>query len=528
MFDFFTSKKGSLTFTYNGNLIHSSYDPLKEAEKYINIHLKDIKTRPPVFLIVYPGLNYIYDILSVKYSSSRFVVIHSSEDIFSRISSKYSDNASVWHPGKKQDLTAFLRNEIREIELKGLQILNWAPVSSALKEACSFIDSSVSGIIREYNGNINTLNYFGKRYFKNVIKNVLSLKRTVSFSKTEKPVVITSSGPSLEKSADFIRKNRKSIFLLSLSSSLTFLLENNIEPDLFLTTDPGFYSSYHTKKINNSAVPAAVPLTSYHFNFNDKPFFLLNQNTLHEKLLLRSFPLKMHSVLQNGTVSGTALDLALSLTDYPVFYAGLDFCSSDIKSHCSPDEFSIPEIAGSTRLNSYLDKLYSKFSDFYTYKTGFNNNKTSIQLKTYSSWFDNLKSERDIYRINSTEIHINSFKTLNIKEADSLIRNMNTENNYIKKTVTDIDNRSVRTSLSSSLTDAILSLKISDKADLSSDYFCFFDNDILYNYSASVYLDIYGDYFSGDRERAYKKYRNLIEECIAFFESLKDMTENHD
>ena len=528
MFDFFTSKKGSLTFTYNGNLIHSSYDPLKEAEKYINIHLKEIKTRPPVFLIVYPGLNYIYDILSVKYSSSRFVVIHSSEDIFSRISSKYSDNTSVWHPGKKQDLTAFLRNEIREIELKGLQILNWTPVFSALEEACSFIDSSVSRIIREYNGNINTLNYFGKRYFKNVIKNVLSLKQTVSFSKTEKPVVITSSGPSLEKSADFIKKNRKSIFLLSLSSSLTFLLENNIEPDLFLTSDPGFYSTYHTKKINKSFVPAAVPLTSYHLNFNDKPLLLLNQNTLHEKLLLRSFPLKMHSVQQNGTVSGTALDLALLLTDYPVFFAGLDFCSSDIKSHCSPDEFSIPEIAESSRLNSYLHKLYSKYSDFYTYKTGFNNNRTSIQLKTYSSWFENLKPDRDIYRVNSTEININSFKTLNSIEADSLIRNMNTENNHINQTVSDIDKRAVRISLVNSLSEAILSLKISGKSALSYDYFSFFDNDILYNYSASVYLDIYGDYFSGNREKADKKYSNLIDECIAFFESLKNITENHD
>lgn len=528
MFDFFRSRKGPLTFTCNGNLIHSSYDPLKEAEKYIKNRLCDIKSHPPLFLILYPGLNYIYENLSRTYSCSRFIVIHSSEDICNRASSAYSGNVTVWHPENNQDLTAFLRSEISEIELKGLQILNWPPTAAALKDICGLIDSAVSSIIREYNGNINTLNYFGKRYYSNIIKNVLSLNRTVSFSKTEKPVVITSSGPSLEKSCEFIKKNRKSIFLLSLSSSLTFLLENNIEPDLFLTSDPGFYSTYHTKKINNTFSPAAAPLTSYHLDLNDKPLFLLNQNTVHEKLILGSFPLTMHFIPQNGTVSGTALSLALSLSDYPVFFLGLDFCSSDVKSHCFPDEFSIPEIAGASRLNSFLDILYGKYTDFYTYKTGFRNNRTSVQLKTYSSWFDSLKPDRNIYRINSTEINIGNFKQIDSIQADSIIRDMHTENNFICKTVSDIDKRAVKDSVYGSLSEAVKALKNSFYSDLSSEYFSSYYNDILYNFSASVYLDIYGDYFSGDRKSALKKYRDLNEECIFFFESLKTKTENND
>ena len=519
MFDFFYSKKGPLTFSCSGSLIHSSYDPFKEAEKYIKT--RNIKSEPPLFLLLYPGLNYIYDILLNIFPNSRFIVIHSSESIFSKACSKYPDNTSVWHPEKDQDLLSFLKSEISEIELKGLQIINWAPLSAVFTDVCDYIDYSVSQLIREYNGNINTTNYFGKRYFKNIVKNIISLKSTVAFEKTEKPVFITSSGPTLEKSAYLIKKHRKKIFLLSLSSSLTFLLENNIIPDLFLTSDPGFYSSYHLKKISKEVFPVAAPLTSYHLNLEDNPLFILNQSTLQEKLFLGNFPCNMHFVPQNGTVSGTALNLALSLTDSSIFFAGLDFCSSDVRSHCFPDEFSIPEIASSSRCSSFLDKLYKKYTDFYTFKTGIDNNRTSIQLKTYSSWFDNFKPDRDIYRINSTEININNFKQINNIQADSIISSMSSDNNCIFQAISDIDKAAAGKSLTLSLKKAVAALIDSKKQGLSSEYFRFFDNDILYHYSASVYLDIYGDFFSGDIESANNKYINLIDECISFIESLK-------
>ncbi len=60
----------------------------------------------------------------------------------------------------------------------------------------------------------------------------------------------------------------------------------------------------------------------------------------------------MNFIPQNGTVSGSALYLALSLTEYPVFYTGLDFCTSDIKSHCMPGEFSIPDYTSSSKTKS--------------------------------------------------------------------------------------------------------------------------------------------------------------------------------
>ena len=524
MFDFFNAKSGLPTISFRGNLIHSSYNPHKEAEKYVKLQLKDLKNKPPLILIINPGLNYIYDVLNDLFPLSRFIIIHSSSEIFLKAAYKYKENTSVWHPELEKDLLSFLKTEINEINLKGIQIFSWQPAADAFKTISDYINKTVSDLFREYNGNINTVNYFGKRYFKNIVNNSLSLSHTINFSKIEKPIVITSAGPSLEKSVDLLEKRRNSIFLLAVSSSLLYLLENNIEPDLVLTTDPGYYSTYHLKKINIGNFAAACPLTSYHFNTEQKPVMLLSQNTVQEDLLLKNFPSSMTFIPQNGTVSGSALYLALSLTEYPVFYIGLDFCTSDLKSHCMPGEFSIPEYTSSLRSNPFLNILYKKYSDYYSYKTGLKNNKTSIQLQTYSSWFNNFSSERDIYRINSSEMKISSFKNISDKEADIIIDSIITGKSEIISNVSDIDKIKLKQCLEISLQSAISVLKNNYNSRLSFLYFNNYDRDILYHFSASVYLDIYGDYYSGNTASAEKKYKKLTDSCISFFETLKANT----
>ncbi len=530
MLEFFKSRKGLITCSFNNNLLHSSYDPLKEAEKYVKLKLQETDTEPSVIIILYPGLNYIYDCLIKKYPETKYIILHASKQMFENNISKYSNNnVYAWHPEineiNKKDLYSYLKSVIDEIDLKGLLLFDWTPVFKSFPDSSEFISNCVSRVIREYNGNINTTNYFGKRYFSNIIKNALSLDKTIVYKDTGKPVFITSSGPTLEKSADLIKNNRDKIFLLALSSSLSFLIENNIEPDLLLTTDPGFYSTYHLRKKSQGNFTTAAPLTSYHLENCNKPLFLLNQNTLQEKFFLSNFPLKYSDIQQNGTVSGSALHLALSISSYPVFFAGLDFCSSDIKSHCMPNEFSSSEISFSSRTNPHLGMMYNKYTEHYTYDTD-KGNRTSIQLKTYSSWFDSIIPGRKIYRINSSDIDIRSFENINIIEAGGIINNQAISDPVTEET--SADKESVRKSVIDSLENLNKDIISKKNKNLDDSYFRSFYFDILYNYSASVYLDIYGDFKSGNKDTALKKYRDLNDECISFFEFLKTKTENYE
>ena len=170
MFNFFKSRTSHETFSFNNILIHSSFNPLKEAEKYVNTLFADLLIYPNTFILITPGLNYIYDILKKKYPNSKYIIFHANKEIYNHTKNKYNTQDCVWFDGSQEDLNTFLQKRLREIDLKGLQVITWKPSLKAFSSLSATLEINIKDIIREYNGNINTTNYFGKRYFKNISK----------------------------------------------------------------------------------------------------------------------------------------------------------------------------------------------------------------------------------------------------------------------------------------------------------------------------------------------------------------------
>ena len=526
MFNFFNSRTGQETFSFDNVLIHSSFNPLKEAEKYVKTLFTDFKTYPNTIILISPGLNYLYDVLKIKYPDSKYIIFHADKEIYRHAEYKYCSEDCVWYGGSQEDLITFIRKRLREIDLKGLQIITWKPSFKAFTRLPETIEEKVTDIIREYNGNINTTNYFGKRYFKNITKNLISLSGTLLLNKINKPVFISSSGPSLEKSLTLLKKHRNNIFLLSLSSSVHYLLDNDLIPDLILTTDPGFYSTYHLKQSERTNIPIASPLTAYHHQSFKNPRLLLNQGTLPEKFFFPDFIENIFYVPQNGTVSGTALHLASSLTHFPVFFSGLDFCTDDIKAHCLPNEFDITGDLISGRLSPSLNIMYKNTVPSYSYKTGNRGNRTTIQLRTYSAWFNNINANRDIFRINKSDIPIQSFTDISETDADLIISRLNSSDLSHSLPASSIEikplNRElVYSSAGKSFKIITESLQKKRKSVVKKNYFNNYLEDILYYYSASGYLEVFDLFSSGDRLKSLKRLNILIDESISFFENLE-------
>ena len=59
--------------------------------------------------------------------------------------------------------------------------------------------------------------------------------------------MIIASGPSLQVALSSIRKNQASYFLIVLSSAIKCCFENNIIPDLCISTDGGYWAKEHLK-----------------------------------------------------------------------------------------------------------------------------------------------------------------------------------------------------------------------------------------------------------------------------------------
>ena len=110
--------------------------------------------------------------------------------------------------------------------------------------------------------------------------------------------------------------------------------------------------------------------------------------------------------VRNGTVSGTALELALSITNGPVFACGLDLCHHSGFQHCQPNQLEVSNLQLDRRLAPKETRLYPQ-------------QLPSQSLEIYAQWFQN-QSQRfcqRFYRL-STEDYSYSNQLGHIQDID--------------------------------------------------------------------------------------------------------------
>jgi hypothetical protein len=199
---------------------------------------------------------------------------------------------------------------------------------------------------------------------------------------------------------EFIKKCREDILLIALPSSIETLLFNGLKPDLTVLTDPGFYSGCNFYKYRAlDASVCAAPLYS-HFP-KTKHRLILETGFSEEKIFLKELNLNAFKAAENGTVAGTALELAFSLSSGNIFFAGLDFRTDDIKEHASPHPFETLYSINSDRFRPGYSEICARVFNSSQRISG-EKNRTSFAHTAFSGWFSGLpvSAKNRIKRIN--------------------------------------------------------------------------------------------------------------------------------
>ena len=319
----------------SGILIHSPYDPNKEAERFISAN---VKGSPGVFILAGPGLGYINRVIRRHYPETRIISVEFN-DCFIEQTRDLSDH--YWSPNSAEPLSSFLFSALSETDLGGLKYLEWPPSAKAYPEEARSTGESIREIIKQLSGNIFTTSFFGKKWLRNLIKNFLLVQDISILSrKGDIPIIIAASGPSLKESLPLIQSRKGTFLLLSLPSSLTFINQHGVSSDIAVSTDPGYYAGFHLYYCNNSAGALAAPLTSVSGPaFFHHKLLALNQDSIFENFCFNKLGYNGLVVPSHGTVAGTALYLALNLTEGPIFFSGLDLAWKDLTSHIKPHTF---------------------------------------------------------------------------------------------------------------------------------------------------------------------------------------------
>ncbi len=377
---FFQAKNGSETCKVNQTLLHSSYNPELEAERFASSI--DADFIPSAVFVIEPALSYCAKPLKKKFPEAGIYSIRLTKDFigygkdFSKSFFFETENRS----GFEEEIYSFFGEKI----LCSALFLEWPPSAKVFKSETESLLKSVRKIIEKAKASLVTESFFAKRWLKNAFLFSMNIKKTSLIERGNFPVVLCASGPSLYPSIKKLKKLREKYFLAAASSSVSVLLENGLEPDIALSTDGGFWAKNHL---------------AYDFKKHDFPVALTCESAFPKKLmregktipllyrdgLASSFSEKTFSALgipflfaeRNGTVSGTMLSLFMDLTEAKIFACGLDLEEGKGKQHSEPN-----------RNENFSRRNETKTEPRETKNARERLNSKSLEL--YRNWFENL------------------------------------------------------------------------------------------------------------------------------------------
>ncbi|MCL2264860.1 MAG: DUF115 domain-containing protein [Treponema sp.] len=337
--------------------------------------------------------------------------------------------------GKPDDIQKFLETHIPETNTDRIRIIEWRPSLNYYRESYAKLLSQVVQYIKRTDAVERTTAAFGKRWVRNFFKNIENIKDCLLYKETSVPVIITGSGPSLEKALPVIKNAQNRCLIIAASSSLTALYHNSICPDFIIATDGGswalrhLYSRFRGKTLNETPSLALNLCAALPSQCASLRKLIINDGSLWQSIVLHKLALASVIIPQRGTVTASAVDLALILSGGNIYLAGMDFSFADIMTHVKPYNFDSLFWEQANRFTPFYSEIFSR--SFLMSQGG--------SMDIYASWFKNQLDvwEKRIFYLGGSKL-FNNGETLLESYLKSRGESKNLKNNFktagIKKT----------------------------------------------------------------------------------------------
>jgi hypothetical protein len=356
--------------------LHSKYNPQQEAQRYIDA-LK-INTDINCFILIEPGMGYMIPVLRKIKAESKIIVLHADSG-FRELQGVIPGDA-VWYTDSETGVQEFLEAEVPPAAR--VRMVEWRPSLNVYGDIILDIVRESAEFIKRLEAGRRTDAFFGKRWMRNFFRNIALFQNTLMYRKMDIPVVITGSGPGLEAVLPRILASRDNIFIIAASSSLPALAANGITPDMVISTDGGGWALTHLYGFFRPLPPKPAILALYFCaavpsQCSALPLLPINDGSLWQSIALHAIGFPSVLVPQRGTVTASALELALELSNGNIFLAGMDLSVCDIRSHARPNGFDYLFFGSATRLQPVYTQYFIRSGGI----------KAGRSLDVYAAWF---------------------------------------------------------------------------------------------------------------------------------------------
>jgi hypothetical protein len=391
-FEFLESKDGEKTAKANGFFLHSQYSPQKEAQRFVE--LLTCPFQPEYIVITEPGIGYITSFLKEKFPSAKIGAIRFTNE-FDSFNSRFN---FIFYKKSGISIQNQLQNYFSEDKIFSVFFVSWKPSEKAFQKENDEVWKEIKAALDYSKTILVTRQFFEKKWLLNTINFIKYSKNYYSLIKSDLPVIITASGPSLEENIPVIKNLQNISLIVALSSALPVLLKNNIIPDLCMTTDGGYWAKEHLKQLRKNNIPLAMTCEAdcQKLFLKNNPVIPLYYNDGLSKKICGLTEIPFVKVERNGTISGTALELFLNFTSDKIYFFGLDLCEAKGFQHTQPNELETNSSISDFRLFTKEKRLS---------RQSFKNES----LEIYKNWFQNVKlPQNKVFRIISDKYKKNN------------------------------------------------------------------------------------------------------------------------
>jgi hypothetical protein len=367
----------------HGRWLQSRREPQVEADRFLAASLS---RSPGWVLAIGPGIGYLFQSIRKAYPAAK--ILSAQLDSGFRGQELYAAELS-WYPDSGEGLDAFILRNLEPAEAQGLELILWEPAAAACPDIAQRCLEQAKKAISTLTGSAQALSRFGPSLILNPFKTLTALRLECRLvHPVTQPIIVAAPGPSLEDQVPWLRARREEYFLLAVSSALRCLLSAGIIPDMAVCTDSGYWAERLLPAELPESVPIVAPLKArFSRGFLERrPLLPLNFGSLHEENFFSHTRLEGISLQEMGTVSITALHLALGMGSGPVAFAGLDMADLGLREHARPHAFD------SIRQN-YDDRLRPWHSEAGKLRLArprrlVGSWEKSVQLSTYEAYFE--------------------------------------------------------------------------------------------------------------------------------------------
>jgi hypothetical protein len=423
-FEFFPSRQGALTCKYSHSesgqqfMLHSQYDPLKEATKMIEAQIQAYPESQRYIVYGFGCGHHIRELLSRCDQAVEVEVWETNSTFFSEVL-KYADFTDILYDKR---VKLIVGTEVKKFAdslfvQDGLALIIHQPSLRIMPKPLSEFRKA----LELYHVKLSSIKSFSgileQNYQSNLQLAVPSIEAFIN-QFAGAPVVMVSAGPSLLKNVHELKRAKKHCLICCVGTALKILLENEIEPDFFMIIDPKELVLEQLEGLFHLKIPFFF-LSTVHPSlprFYQGPKYIVFQAgyPLAEKQAMeRGIP----AINSGGSVATALFDLLLKFGFSPICLIGQDLAYTNLETHAKGThnyrKFSV--------LNHDIIEIPSFDQNGFV--------PTSKQLLVYLKWFVNVAKKENRLLYNATEggAYIDGFQHIRLNDFINSVEHINIE-----------------------------------------------------------------------------------------------------